>query len=76
MKITDMNLICLEECFEYLELGWLVNVANANIRLRKAAQYVYFRKYSEMTVYFRVYVRRVRYILNYTQILKNYLLEI
>lgn len=50
MKITDMNMICLEECLEYLELKDLLDVANANKRLREAAQFVYLRKYSQKTI--------------------------
>lgn len=53
MKITDMNLICLEECFEYLEYADLLSVANSNTRLRRAAQFVYFRKPDQncLTIY-------------------------
>ncbi|XP_055308303.1 uncharacterized protein LOC129572383 [Sitodiplosis mosellana] len=49
MKITDMNLICLEECFEYLQLKDILSVADTTKRLRKAAQGVYLRKYGEKT---------------------------
>lgn len=52
MKITDMNLICLEECFEYLELRDLLNVADANKSLCKAAEFVFHQKYSQRCVGF------------------------
>lgn len=62
MKITDMNVICLEECFEYLEVGDFLNVVDANKR-RRAAQFVYFWKYSESRVDFNVLERKhVRFI--------------
>lgn len=47
MKITDMNLICLEECFEYLALGDLLSVADACKRMRRAAQSVYNQRHGE-----------------------------
>lgn len=47
MKITDMNLICMEECFEYLELKDLLNVADASTRMRRAAQSVFFQKFGK-----------------------------
>lgn len=66
MKITDMNLICLEECFEYLEFRDLLSVADANIRLRRAAQFVYLRKYSEQIVNFQLqwrdYIRSLKFV--------------
>ncbi|XP_031639148.1 uncharacterized protein LOC116351208 isoform X1 [Contarinia nasturtii] len=58
MKITDMNIDCLEECFEYLEFGDLLNVAYANKKLRKAAKFFYLRKYGEFTVSFSVFRRK------------------
>lgn len=50
MKITDMNLICIEECLEYLELDDLLNVADSNKRLRKAAECVFLRKLGQRSI--------------------------
>lgn len=46
MKITDMDIDCLESCIEYLETEELFNVANSNKRLNKAASYVLASRFS------------------------------
>lgn len=49
-KITDVIDDCLERIFECLDLVSLLNVANANKRLRPAARLIYKRKYGKNTV--------------------------
>lgn len=49
-----MNLICLEECFDHLDMGELVKVADVNERFRKAAQSVYLQKYRKMGLGFMI----------------------
>lgn len=51
MKITDMNIDCLENCLEYLSLIDLLNAADSNKRLRHAARYVFVRIYSKRKVH-------------------------
>lgn len=46
IKLTDLDIDCLECVFEYLELGDLLNVTDSNKRLRNAANFVVDRKYS------------------------------
>lgn len=53
MKITDLNIDCLESVFEYLELGDLINVADANKRMNKAANYLFVREQSHKRFYFK-----------------------
>lgn len=50
MKITDLNIICIEEIFEYLDLLNLMNVADSNKRLNIAARFVYRRKHGKKCV--------------------------
>lgn len=45
MKLTDLNLDCLETVLEYLEFEDLFNAANSNKRMQRAASPVYDRKY-------------------------------
>lgn len=51
-KLTDLNFDCLESILEYLELIDLLNVADCNKRLQKAAELVYAYKYGDKTVLF------------------------
>lgn len=44
MKFTDLNLDCLEIVLEYLNLIDLLNVADTNKRLNKAAELVFVRE--------------------------------
>lgn len=46
MKIVDVNNDCLEHVFNYLDLLDLINVADANSNLRRAAASVFSRKYA------------------------------
>ena len=50
MKITDLTIDCLEEILEYLNLANLLNVANSNKRLNRAACFVFRRKHGERKV--------------------------
>lgn len=50
MKITDVNIDCLEKAFKYLEYEDLFNVAASNMHLRKAAQLVHRLKYRKLIV--------------------------
>lgn len=52
MKITDLNIICLEDIFEYLDVLNLLNVADSNKRLNFAARFVFRRKHGKMSVAF------------------------
>lgn len=54
MKLTDLNIDCLENVFEYLKLGDLINVATANKRLNKAAEFVFARDYNRKRIIFEV----------------------
>lgn len=47
MKVTEMNIICLEECLEHLDLDHLLIAADSNKRMRRAAESVFKRKHSE-----------------------------
>lgn len=55
MKITDLTIDCLEEIFDYLDLQDLLNAADANKRLNRAAQFVFLRKHENKLV--RIYDR-------------------
>ncbi|XP_055323587.1 uncharacterized protein LOC129578686 [Sitodiplosis mosellana] len=50
MKLTDLNIDCIEGILEHLEIDDLMSAADSNTRLRHAARFVYDRKYSEKTV--------------------------
>lgn len=45
MKLTDMNLDCIESCLEHLKFNDLLQVAASNKRLNRAANFIYNRKY-------------------------------
>lgn len=46
MILTDLNIDCLEEILEYLELKDLLNAADSNKRLCHASKFVFIRKYA------------------------------
>lgn len=50
IKITDLNIDCLEEIFKYLDLSNLLNVANSNKWLKIAASFVFRRNYGKKRV--------------------------
>lgn len=52
MKLTNLNIDCLNNVFEYLELDDLLNVADANKQLHRAANLTYVRKYCRKQVIF------------------------
>lgn len=52
MKLTDLNIDCLENVLGYLELGDLINAADANKRLNEAANFVFVRKYNRANIRF------------------------
>lgn len=54
MKITDLNIDCLESVFEYLDLQDLLNVADANKYLNIVAKCVFRRKHSNKMVHIPV----------------------
>lgn len=53
LKLTDLNIDCLEHVFQYLNLSELIAVADANQRLNIAANLIFMRKYSAKTVEFQ-----------------------
>lgn len=54
MKFHDLDFDCLEYVLEYLDLHDLLNVADSNKRLRKAAELVYTGKYGDRRVVFGI----------------------
>lgn len=46
-KITDVNIVCLESIFTHLSLPDLLNVADSNTYLKKAAAIVFVQKYGK-----------------------------
>lgn len=50
MKIVDLNNVCLDKIFRFLDLQSLFNVATANAYLRPAAAYVYKREFGHQKV--------------------------
>lgn len=52
MKLTDLNIICLEGILEYLDLEDLLNAAESNKRLCHASKFVYIGKYGSSTILF------------------------
>lgn len=50
MKITDLNIDFLEKIFKHLNLGDLLNVADSNKQLKKAADGVFSSKYGSRKV--------------------------
>lgn len=47
MKLTDLNIDCLEAILECLEIGDLLNAADACRRLHHAANHLYLRIHGE-----------------------------
>lgn len=45
MILTDLNIDCLEDILEYLELVDLLSAADSNKRLRHASKFVFLQKY-------------------------------
>lgn len=52
MKLTDLNIDCLEAILEHLELKDLLNVADSNKRLCHASKFVYIEKYGSYIIRF------------------------
>lgn len=50
MTLTDLHLDCLESIFRYLPLRDLLNVADSNKQLRKAAELVFSLKHGTKTI--------------------------
>lgn len=44
MKLTDLNIDCLENILEYLKVGDLLSAASSSKRLNKAANFIFVRK--------------------------------
>lgn len=55
LKIIDMNIDCLEEVMEYLNLPDLLEIADSNKRLRRAACYFFSQKYAKKHFEIRTY---------------------
>lgn len=54
MRLTDLNIDCLETILEHLKLGDLLNVADANKRLHRAACSTFVEKYHEESATFEL----------------------
>lgn len=54
MKLTDLNIDCLEAILNHLDLQNLLNVADSNKRLCHASKFVYIEKYGSCTVIFPI----------------------
>lgn len=54
MKITDLNDECLQRICEYLDLIDLTNFAESNVRLAKAAKYVFSQMHRTYRIYFKL----------------------
>lgn len=52
MRITDMNIDCLEEVSKHLNLTDLLNIADSSKRLNKAANFVFNQKHGNKLVRF------------------------
>lgn len=50
IKITDLNVYCLEYILQYLDLEDLLNASDSNIHLRNEAKLIFRRRYSQMMV--------------------------
>lgn len=51
MKLTGLNIDCLENILEYLDFGDILTAANSNNRLNKAANYIFVRKYCQKVIF-------------------------
>lgn len=47
MKITDLNIDCLEAILDRLKFQDFVNAADSNKRIKHAAEFLFLRKYNE-----------------------------
>lgn len=66
MKITDLNIDCLEKVFNHLGINDLFNIAELNLHLREAAKLSYRHRFRATNVFLddiTVYPRRIE--LNY-----------
>lgn len=63
MKITDLNIDCLEAILNYLDFQDLINAADANKRIKHAAKFVFAEKYSDLKLVFRVLPPSMRLII-------------
>lgn len=54
LKLTDINIDCLEKIFSNLNLRDLLNVADSNKSLKQAVDLVYSRRFGPKTIFFRV----------------------
>lgn len=52
MKITDMNIDCLDAVLDFLEFKDLINAASSNKRINHAAKFVFIRKYNKKNLRF------------------------
>lgn len=70
MKLTDLNIDCLENIFEYLEFGDLLSAASSNKRLNRAANFVFVRERWHRSVCFEnIYLSQDRLLsINYHRI--------
>lgn len=50
MKITDLNIDCLDSCFQHLNIEDLLSVADSNKQLRYLARYTFARKFRRETI--------------------------
>ncbi|XP_055301905.1 uncharacterized protein LOC129568257 [Sitodiplosis mosellana] len=57
MKITNLNIDCLERILDYLEFQDLINAAASNKRINHAAKFIFdARKYNESKLCFKVFL--------------------
>lgn len=66
MKITGLNVNCLEKVFKYLSFDDLLNVSEANFHLREVAKVVYRLKYGRAKVFIQDIRLSVIRLLEYT----------
>lgn len=52
MKLTELNIDCLENVLAYLELRDLLSAASSSKQLNQAANFVFIRKYSKKEMNF------------------------
>ena len=55
MRLTDLDIDCIEEILEYLEFKDILSAADSNNRLRHASKFLFIRKHSNRI--FRLYSR-------------------
>lgn len=54
MKLTDMNLYCIENCLDLLQIEDLLNAASSNKRLCRAANSIYDQKHRNKKISFNI----------------------